>query len=140
MVVLEAAAITAGGVAAYKGGKAATMATAKSIKTKLKLSGQEKERKETYVNRKQERKERFSKVNEYRNSLRDVNNNSGRSSGGGVSVPSFNWKSDKSKSNRTASSSLSTSSSTRSNTTRANSSSNYSTKTSSGSNNWWEKK
>ena len=138
MVVLEAAAITAGGVAAYKGGKAATMATAKSIKTKLKLSGQEKERKETYDNRKQERKERFSKVNEYRNSIRDVN--SGRSSGGGVSVPSFNWKSDKSKSNRTASSSLSTSSSTRSNTTRANLSSNYSTKSSSGSNNWWEKK
>ena len=139
MVVLEAAAITAGGVAAYKGGKAATMATAKSIKTKLKLSGQEKERKETYDNRKQERKERFSKVNEYRNSLRDVNNSSGRGSGGGVSVPSFNWKSDKSKSNRAASSSLSTSSSTRS-TTRAYSSSNYPIKSSSGSNNWWEKK
>ena len=139
MVVLEAAAITAGGVAAYKGGKAATMATAKSIKTKLKLNGQEKERKETYDNRKQERKERFSKVNEYRNSLRDVNNSSERGSGGRVSVPSFNWKSDKSKSNRAASSSLSTSSSTRSNTTRAYSPSNYSTKSSSGSNNWWEK-
>ena len=65
MVVLEAAAITAGGLAAYKGGKAATMATAKSIKTKLKLGKQENERKETYTSRKTERKERFSKVNEY---------------------------------------------------------------------------
>mmetsp|Transcript_3757 Transcript_3757/g.9586 ORF Transcript_3757/g.9586 Transcript_3757/m.9586 type:complete len:116 (-) Transcript_3757:698-1045(-) len=115
MVILEAAAITAGGVAAYKGGKAAAVATAKNVKTKLKLSNQEKERKETSDSRKQERKERFSKINEYRNSLKDVNGNKK----GGVAVPSFNWKSDNSKSSSSASSSA------------------YSPKPSSG--NWWEK-
>ncbi len=126
MVILEAAAITAGGVAAYKGGKAAATATAKSVKTKLKLSNQEKERTETANNRKQERKERFSQINQYRNSLRDVNG--GNKRGGGMPVPSFNWKSDKAKSggsSRTAS-------------TRTTSSRTYSTKSSSG-NSWWEK-
>ena len=100
MVVLEAAAITAGGVAAYKGGKAAVTASAKSIKTKLKLSNQEKDRKETLDSRKQDRKERFSQISAYRNSVKDVNG--GKSSG--VNAPSFNWKSDKSKtsSSRTA--------------------------------------
>ncbi|KAL7525292.1 hypothetical protein ACHAWF_001293 [Thalassiosira exigua] len=94
MVVLEAAVITAGGVAAYKGGKAAAEATAKSVKSKMKLSGQEKERKETFTTRKQERKERFSQINAYRTSLKDVDGNKG----GGVTIPSFNWKSDSSKS------------------------------------------
>ena len=104
MVVLEAAAITAGGVAAYKGGKAAVTASAKSIKTKMKLSNQEKERKETYDSRKEERKERFASVNQYRNSRKDVK----------APVPSFNWKkSDKPKSTSSAT--------------------NYSTKSSSGS-------
>ena len=131
MVVLEAAAITAGGVAAYKGGKAATMATAKSIKTKLKLGSQEKERKETYTSRKTERKERFSKVNEYRNSLKNVNDS--REGGGGVPVPSFNWKSDKSKNSSSASSFSSTN-------REANSSTTYSKSGSSRSNNWWDKK
>ena len=73
MVVLEAAAITAGGIAAYKGGKAAVTETSKMIKTKIKLSNQEKERQEQFESRKKERKERFSKVNEYRNSMKDVN-------------------------------------------------------------------
>ena len=134
MVVLEAAAITAGGVAAYKGGKAATMATVKSIKTKLKLGKQENERKETFTSRKTERKERFSKVNEYRNSLKNVNNS--REGGGGVPVPSFNWKSDKSK-NSTSASSFS------SNINRgARDSSTYSKSGSSRNNssNWWDKK
>jgi len=131
MVVLEAAAITAGGVAAYKGGKAATMATAKSIKTKLKLGKQENERKESFTSRKTERKERFSKVNEYRNSLKNVNNS--RESGGGVPVPSFNWKSDKSKNSSSASSFSSTN-------RGANSSTTYSKSGSSRSNNWWDKK
>ena len=126
MVILEAAAITAGGVAAYKGGKAAATATAKSVKTKLKLSNQEKERTETYNNRKQERKERFSQINQYRNSLRDVN---GGKRGGGVPVPSFNWKSDKPKSSGGSSRTASTSRTT---------SRTYSTKSSSG-NGWWEK-
>ncbi|KAL7531718.1 hypothetical protein ACHAXR_007379 [Thalassiosira sp. AJA248-18] len=117
MVVLEAAAITAGGVAAYKGGKAAATATAKSVKTKLKLSNQEKDRKETYDSRKQERKERFSKINDYRTSLKDVNGSNKR--GGGL-VPNFNWKQDKSSS-----------------TSRTASSATYSTQSSSGS--WWEK-
>jgi len=132
MVVLEAAAITAGGVAAYKGGKAATMATAKSIKTKLKLGKQENERKETFTSRKTERKERFSKVNEYRNSLKNVNNS--REGGGGVPVPSFNWKSDKSKNSSSASSFSSTN--------RGANSSTYSKSGSSRSNssNWWDKK
>ena len=130
MVVLEAAAITAGGVAAYKGGKAATMATAKSIKTKLKLGSQEKERKETFSSRKTERKERFSKVNEYRNSLKNVNN----SREGGIPVPSFNWKTDKTKNSNSASSFSSTN--------REANSSTYSKSGSSRSNssNWWDKK
>ena len=120
MVVLEAAAITAGGIAAYKGGKAAVTATTKNIKTKLKLSNQEKERKGVVDSRKQERKERFSQINEYRKSLKDVN---GKNKGGGVAaaVPSFNWKSDKSKSS----------------TSTSRSSSAYTTKSSSG--NWWDK-
>lgn len=88
MVVLEAAAITAGGIAAYKGGKAAITSTAKTVKTKMKLSGQEKERKEIHDSRKQERKERFSKVNEYRTSLKNLDGNRKE----GVTLPSFNWQ------------------------------------------------
>ena len=90
MVVLEAAAITAGSVAAFKGGKAAVTATAKTVKSKLSLSNREKARKEVIDSRKEERAERFSKVNEYRDSLRDAN-------GGkvvGVLPGGFNWKSD----------------------------------------------
>ena len=86
MVVLEAAAITAGGIAAYKGGKAAVTETSKMIKTKIKLSNQEKERQEQFESRKKERKERFSKVNEYRNSMKDVN-----VKGEGVALPNFSW-------------------------------------------------
>ena len=90
MVVLEAAAITAGSVAAFKGGQAAVTATAKTVKSKLSLSNREKARKEVIDSRKEERAERFSKVNEYRDSLRDAN-------GGkvGEGLPGgFNWKSD----------------------------------------------
>ena len=85
MVIIEAAAITAAGVAAYKGGKEATIATIKTVKTKLKLSNKEQANREVCDQRKRERKERFAKVNEYRNSVRDQ--------GRGV-VPQFDWKSD----------------------------------------------
>ena len=80
MVVLEAAAITAGGVAAYHGGKKAATATAKNIKQKLKLNKEEKDRKETFDTRKKERSERFANINSYRESV----SNSSR-------VPNFNW-------------------------------------------------
>jgi hypothetical protein len=92
MVVVEAAAITACGVAAYKGGKEATIATIKSVKMKLRLSTKEQSNKETYEQRKQERKERFAKVNEYRNSITTKNDKNG-GVGGGL-APSFDWKSD----------------------------------------------
>ena len=69
MVVLEAAAITAGGVAAYHGGKKAATATAKNIKQKLKLNKEEKDRKETFDTRKKERSERFANINSYRESV-----------------------------------------------------------------------
>lgn len=80
MVVLEAAAITAGGVAAYHGGKKAATATAKNIKQKLKLNKEEKDRKETFDTRKKERSERFANINSYRESV----SKSSR-------VPNFNW-------------------------------------------------
>jgi hypothetical protein len=91
MVVLEAAAITAGGIAAYKGGKAAATSTVKTIKTKLKLSSQEKARTDQFISRKEERAERFAKVNQYRESLKDGNKREdvlssfewGKSRGGG---------------------------------------------------------
>jgi hypothetical protein len=90
MVVLEAAAITAGSVAAFKGGKAAVTATAKTVKSKLSLSNREKARKEVIDSRKEERAERFSKVNQYRDSLRDAN---GGKVGGGL-PGGVRWKSD----------------------------------------------
>ncbi|KAL3791261.1 hypothetical protein HJC23_000878 [Cyclotella cryptica] len=71
MVVVEAAAITAGGIAAYKGGKAAATATVKTIKTKMKLSSQEKARTDQFNSRKEDRAERFAKINQYRESLKD---------------------------------------------------------------------
>ena len=83
MVVLEAAAITAGGVAAYHGGKKAATATAKNIKQKLKLNKEEKDRKETFDTRKKERSERFANINSYRESV----SKSSR-------VPNFNWGSN----------------------------------------------
>jgi hypothetical protein len=91
MVVIEAAAITAGGIAAYKGGKAAATATVKTIKTKMKLSSQEKARTDQFNSRKEERAERFAKINQYRESLKDTNKREdvlssfewGRSAGGG---------------------------------------------------------
>ena len=91
MVVVEAAAITACGVAAYKGGKEATIATIKSVKTKLKLSTKDQTNREVCEQRKKERRERFAKVNEYRNSITARNNDNGV---GGELVSSFNWKSD----------------------------------------------
>ena len=127
MVVVEAAAITAGGVAAYKGGKAATVATAKNIKAKLKLNAHEKDRKETIDNRKSERKERFAQINEYRNSVKNSNRWSSSGGGGGVSVPSFNWKSKNSSANN--------SSSYTKNSTKSSSSG-----SSTSGNNWWDKK
>ena len=87
MVVIEAAAITAGSIAAYKGGKAAATATAKSIKTKLHSHKQEKARNETFASRKTERSERFAKVNQYRESMRDVNDASKREK----VIKSFQW-------------------------------------------------
>jgi hypothetical protein len=68
MVVLAAAAagIAAGSIAAYKGGEA----TVKAIKSKISLSNKEKERQKVLRSRKEERAERFAKVNEYRNSIR----------------------------------------------------------------------
>lgn len=71
MVVIEAAAITAGSIAAYKGGKAAATATAKSIKTKIHNHKQEKARTDTFNSRKEERSERFAKINQYRESMKD---------------------------------------------------------------------
>eukprot|EP00581_Thalassiosira_minuscula_P017648 CAMPEP_0183717996 /NCGR_PEP_ID=MMETSP0737-20130205/11382_1 /TAXON_ID=385413 /ORGANISM="Thalassiosira miniscula, Strain CCMP1093" /LENGTH=127 /DNA_ID=CAMNT_0025947475 /DNA_START=300 /DNA_END=680 /DNA_ORIENTATION=+ len=127
MVVLEAAAITAGGVAAYKGGKAAVVATTKSVKKNMKLSSQEKDRKETYDSRKSERKERFAKINEYRSSLKDVNG--GKSRGAGMAVPGFNWNKDKN-ATTTSSSRVAYSS-----TSRKYATNNSSSKSSSG--NWW---
>lgn len=72
MVVIEAAAITAGSIAAYQGGKAAASATAKSIKTKMHSHKQEKARNETFTSRKTERSERFARVNQYRESVKDA--------------------------------------------------------------------
>jgi len=84
MVVLEAAAITAGGIAAYQGGKAAATATAKSIKTKIHSHKQEKSRTEQFNSRKEERAERFAKINQYRESMKDVNKREGV-------LKSFKW-------------------------------------------------
>jgi hypothetical protein len=98
MVVLEAAAITAGSIAAYKGGKAAVTESAKKIKTKMKLSNQEKDRKETFNSRKTERSERFAQINQYRESMKDMHKESGV-------LPSFNWaKKEKSPATTTSSS------------------------------------
>ena len=129
MVVLEAAAITAGGVAAFKGGKAASIATAKNIKGKLKMKEHEKNRNETIVDRKTERKERFAQINEYRNSIKSRGGSSSGGSGG-ISVPSFNWKSK----NSDIAAKYSSSKSTYSNSTKSSSLG------SSSGNNWWDKK
>ncbi|KAL3809113.1 hypothetical protein ACHAXA_003022 [Cyclostephanos tholiformis] len=88
MVVLEAAAITAGSVAAYKGGKAAVAATAKTIKSKLSLNQRERTRDKIYQSRKEERTERFAKVNEYRESV------TGKigGEGGSTTAGGFSWK------------------------------------------------
>ena len=88
MVVLEAAAITAGGVAAYHGGKKAATESAKKIRSKMKLSKEEKDRKETFDSRKKERSERFANINQYRQSVsQSVKNKS--------TMPSFNWGKNK---------------------------------------------
>ena len=129
MVILEAAAITAGGVAAFKGGKAASIATAKNIKGKLKMKEHEKNRNETIVDRKTERKERFAQINEYRNSIKSRGGSS--SGGGGISVPSFNWKS---KNSDIAAKYPSSKSTSVTNSTKSSSSG------SSNGNNWWDKK
>jgi hypothetical protein len=89
MVILEAAAITAGSVAAYKGGKAAIIATAKTVKSRLSLSSKERTRDEICQSRKEERAERFAKVNEYRESVTRRGGGGGgacETSGGG-----FRW-------------------------------------------------
>mmetsp|Transcript_20555 Transcript_20555/g.43164 ORF Transcript_20555/g.43164 Transcript_20555/m.43164 type:complete len:123 (-) Transcript_20555:277-645(-) len=86
MVVLEAAAITAGGVAAFKGGQVAVRETSKKIKAKLKLSSQEKQRKETYNSRKEERKERFAQINQYRETMKKADSKTE-----GVLLPKFDW-------------------------------------------------
>jgi hypothetical protein len=88
MVVLEAAAITAGGVAAYHGGKKAAVESAKKIKHKMKLSKEEKDRKETFDSRKKERSERFANINKYRQDVsQSVKNKS--------TMPKFNWGNNK---------------------------------------------
>jgi hypothetical protein len=88
MVVLEAAAITAGGVAAYHGGKKAITESAKKIKHKMKLSKEEKDRKETFDSRKKERNERFASIKQYRESVsQSVKNKS--------TMPKFDWGSNK---------------------------------------------
>ena len=94
MVVVEAAAITACGVAAYKGGKEATIATIKSVKAKLKLTTKEQTNREVCEQRKKERRERFAKVNEYRNSITARKDDNGGRGGESGFRPSFNWKSD----------------------------------------------
>jgi Flp pilus assembly protein TadB len=88
MVVLAAAAITAGGVAAYHGGKKAASETARKIKHKMKLSNEEKDRKETFDSRKKERSERFANINQYRQGV-------SQSVKSKKSTPTFNWGSDK---------------------------------------------
>lgn len=95
MVVIEAAAITAGSIAAYKGGKAAVTASAKSIKTKIHSHKQEKSRTETFNSRKEERAERFAKINQYRESMQDVNKREGV-------LKSFQWGSKEGGSSRGA--------------------------------------
>lgn len=88
MVVLTAAAITAGGVAAYHGGKKAATESAKKVKSKMKLSKDEKDRKETFDSRKKERSERFANINQYRQSVsQSVKNKS--------TLPSFNFGNNK---------------------------------------------
>ena len=84
MVVIEAAAITAGSIAAFKGGKAAATATAKSIKTKLRNQKQEKSRTDQFNSRKEERAERFAKINQYRESVKDGSKREGV-------LASFQW-------------------------------------------------
>jgi hypothetical protein len=88
MVVLEAAAITAGGVAAYHGGKKAATESAKKIRSKMKLSREEKDRKETFDSRKKERSERFANINQYRQSV-------SQSMKSKSTMPSFNWGKNK---------------------------------------------
>ncbi len=88
MVVLTAAAITAGGVAAYHGGKKAATESAKKIKSTMKLSRDEKDRKQTFDSRKKERSERFANINQYRQSVgQSVKNKS--------TIPSFNFGKNK---------------------------------------------
>ena len=118
MVVLASAAITAGGVAAYHGGKKAATESAKTIKHKMKLSKDEKDRKETFDSRKKERSERFANINQYRTSVSEsVKSKS--------AMPSFNW--GKNKAANDAKARHSTRSVTTSATTSANSAK------------WWEK-
>lgn len=88
MVVLEAAAITAGGVAAYHGGKKAVTESAKRIKHSMKLSKEEKDRKETFDSRKKERSERFANINQYRQKV-------SQSFKSDSTVPKFNWGGNK---------------------------------------------
>jgi hypothetical protein len=75
MVVLAAAAagIAAGSIAVYKGGEATVKATTKCITSKIRLSNKEKDRQKVLRLRKEERVERFAKVNEYRNSFNNKN-------------------------------------------------------------------
>ena len=122
MVVLEAAAITAGGVAAYHGGKKAATATAKNIKQKLKLNKEEKERKETFDSRKKERSERFANINQYRKNV--SSSQSGKSM-----VPNFNWGSNKDADDAKAR-----------HNTRSNVASSTNNTSSAHSAKWWEKK
>ena len=103
MVVLEAAAITAGGVAAYQGGKKAATESAKKIKHKLKLNKEENDRRQTFVERKKERSERFANINQYRESVsKSVKIN--------TTMPKFNWGKNKADAKARHSSRTSTSS------------------------------
>mmetsp|Transcript_29530 Transcript_29530/g.46374 ORF Transcript_29530/g.46374 Transcript_29530/m.46374 type:complete len:119 (+) Transcript_29530:40-396(+) len=88
MVILTAAAITAGGVAAYHGGKKAATESTKKIKRTMKLSKEEKDRKESFDSRKKERSERFANINQYRQGV----NQSMKSKS---TMPSFNFGKNK---------------------------------------------
>mmetsp|Transcript_20232 Transcript_20232/g.47552 ORF Transcript_20232/g.47552 Transcript_20232/m.47552 type:complete len:116 (+) Transcript_20232:414-761(+) len=90
MVVIEAAAITAGSVAAYHGGKKAVSESAKKFRRMTSFKEKKKDRDDVIASRKEQRRERMADVNKYRESFK----RSMSSRTEGATLPQFNWKKD----------------------------------------------
>ena len=93
MVVIEAAAITAGSVAAYHGGKKAISESVKKIRRQTSYKEKKKDRDDVIASRKEQRRERMADVNKYRESFRRSMSNRKE----GATLPQFNWKKKDSK-------------------------------------------